>query len=127
MDIRVVFEVYAIDDEGASSPKDFIRIETRQLQVARHVVEDDDDDEELWKAPNPRVPPNTPPAPTDPVARPPKDTDESSRPAPPVEPEDDDDDTTPTRDSDEVIVERVDKEETKKITDPNREVPRDRR
>lgn len=119
--------VYAIDDEGASSPKDFIRIETRQLQVARHVVEDDDEEEELWKAPNPRVPPNTRPAPTDPVARPPKDTGESSRPAPPVEPEDDDDDTTPTRDSDEVIVERVDKEETKKITDPNREVPRDRR
>lgn len=115
--------VYAIDDEGASSPKDFIRIETRQLQVARQVVVDDDDDDEHWQSPNPRVPPSTPPTPSDPPSRPPN---EPSKTPPPetVEPEDEDDDSSSTQDSDEVIVDRVDKEETKKVSDPNREVPR---
>ncbi|MYD46516.1 MAG: tandem-95 repeat protein [Gammaproteobacteria bacterium] len=121
--------VYAIDDEGASSPKDFIRIETRQLQVARHVVQDDDDDDEYWQSPNPRVPPSTPPTTSDPPSRPPNNTSDTTPPTPPPPPvtdesDDDDDDSTSTRDSDEVIVDRVDKEETKKVTDPNREVPR---
>lgn len=120
--------VYAIDDEGASSPKDFIRIETRQLQVARQVVDDDDDDEH-WQSPNPRVPSRTPPTPSDPPSRPPNDTSETTPPAPTpppvtVEPEDDDDDDSSAQDSDEVIVDRVDKEETKKVANPNREVPR---
>ena len=122
--------VYAIDDEGASSPKDFIRIETRQLQVARHVVVDDDDDDEQWQSPNPRVPPRTPPPPSDPPSRPPNDTSTTTPPTPPppppetVEPEDDDDDSSSSTDSDAAIVDRVDKEETKKVTNPNREVPR---
>ncbi len=122
--------VYAIDDEGASSPKDFIRIETRQLQVARHVVVDDDDDDEQWQSPNPRVPPRTPPPPSDPPSRPPNDTSTTTPPTPTppppetVEPEDDEDDSSSSKDSDAVIVDRVDKEETKKVTNPNREVPR---
>lgn len=122
--------VYAVDDEGDSSPKDFIRIETRQLRVARHVEEDDDDDDG-WTRQNPRIRPPAPEDPSDPETSPPPDNTETTRPAVtlPVTIEDDDDDTevTPERDSDEVVVERVDKEEIKQVTDPNREVPRERR
>lgn len=118
--------VYAIDDEGASSPKDFIRIETRQLRVASHVPQDDDDDVENWQPSTPRVPPNTSTEPSDPVSRPPNDTSETAPPVT-VEPEDDDDDNSSTSDADAVIVDRVDEEETKQVTNPNREVPRERR
>lgn len=119
--------VYALDDEGVSSPKDFIRIETRQLRVTSHVPQDDDDDDvENWQPTSPRVPPNTPQEPSDPVSRPPNNNSETTPPVA-VEPEDDDDDNTSTRDSDAVIVDRVDTEETEKVTNPNREVPRDRR
>ena len=126
--------VYAVDDEGASSPKDFIRIETRQLRVASHVEDDEeeDDDGTVWTPPNPRIPPYTRTDPPEPVTPPPDNT-ETTRPGvtPPVvdEEEDEEDDTEdePERDSDEVIAERVDKEEIKQVTDPNREVPRERR
>lgn len=124
--------VYAVDDEGDSSPKDFIRIETRQLRVAQHVEEDDEeDDDDGWTRRHPRIPPYTQEAPSDPKPSPPPDNTETHRPAvtPPETVEDDDDDTedTPERDSDEVVIERVDKEEIKQATDPNREVPRERR
>ena len=122
--------VYAVDEEGASSPKDFIRIETRQLQVA--VQREEPQDNDGWTPPHPRIPPYAQVTPSDPVAPPPSDN--VTRPAvSPSAPEDDAEDSTvvtpvPTvPDSDEVIVERVDKEEIKQVTDPNREVPRDRR
>ena len=121
--------VYATDDEGASSPKDFIRIETRQLQVASHatVGDVDDDDDVQWRSPSPRVPSRTPSPPSDPPSRPPHNTSKTPPPDPPavtVDPDDDDDDDSSSdTDSEEVIVDRVDKEETKKITNPNREAP----
>lgn len=121
--------VYAVDDEGTSSPKDYIRIETRQLQVARHVEDEDEDDR--WRPQNPRIVPYKPADPSAP-AIPPPDDEEETTPAPVVPPEivgpeENNDEDTPERDSDEVIVKRIDDEEIKQVTDPNREVPRDRR
>ena len=115
--------VYAVDDEGVSSPKDFIRIETNQLKVAYQIADEEDDDVE-WFPPSPRIPPYKPPDP--PVVPPPDDNEEpQTEVLTPVVvvPEE----NTPERDSDEVILERIDAEEIKQVTDPNREVPRNRR
>lgn len=117
--------VYAVDDEGASSPKDFIRIETRHLRVARHIEDEQEDDS--WEPQSPRVLPYEPAEPPTPVA-PPADDEEETTPAPVippvvVDPEED----SPERDPDDVIIKRIDDEEIKQVTDPNREVPRDRR
>lgn len=121
--------VYAVDDEGASSPKDFIRIETRQLRVARHV--DDEQEVDPWEPQSPRVLPYEPADPPTPVA-PPVDEEEETTPVPVtppvgVDPEEDNDEDSPEQDPDDVIIERIDDEEIKQVTDPNREVPRDRR
>lgn len=117
--------VYAVDDEGAASPKDFIRIETRQLRVAHNIEDEEEDDP--WEPQSPRVLPYEPTDPPSPVA-PPTDDEEEATPAPVVppvvvDPEED----SPERDPDDVIVKRIDDEEIKQVTDPNREVPRDRR
>ena len=122
--------VYAVDDEGAASPKDFIRIETRQLRVARYIENEEEDD--LWEPRSPRVLLYEPADPATPVAPPTDDDEEVVTPAPVVppvvvDPEEDDEEDTQERDPDDVIVKRIDDEEVKQVTDPNREVPRDRR
>ena len=121
--------VYAVDDEGASTPKDFIRIETRQLQVAQEGKTRQEN--EGWTPPIPRIPPYAQVDPSDPPTPPPSANPKTTRPGvAPSAPKEEEEDTTvvePERDSDKVIVERVDKEEIKQVTDPNREVPRERR
>ena len=121
--------VYAVDDEGATSPKDFIRIETRQLRVAHNIEDEEEDDP--WEPQSPRVLPYEPADPPTPVAPPAGDEEETS-PVPvvlpvAVDPEEDNDEDTPVRDPDDEIIKRIDEEEIKQVTDPEREVPRDRR
>lgn len=116
--------IYAVDDEGISSPKDFVRIETRQLQVANQPQLEEENNP--WNPHNPRIRPAEPeesPGSVDP----PSDDVEEAVPIedPPLVVEDEDEPAE--RDPDHVIIERIDNEEINQVTDPDREVPRQRR